>query len=153
VSLSGTVFIDRANRTNALATFDSAAKYITSKRQSVWIFPEGTRSYSSTPTMLPFKKGAFHLAIQAQVPIVPVICQNYSHVLHVPTRTFEKGTIKVKVLDPIETKGLTGTKEEVDALVQRVQGAMTKELVDMGLGGDKGKAVGVESKLSEKKME
>jgi lysophosphatidate acyltransferase len=48
--------------------------------------------------LLPFKKGAFHLAIQAGVPIVPVVVQNYAHVLHLQDMTFEPGTIKVKVI-------------------------------------------------------
>lgn len=66
------------------------------ERQSVYIFPEGTRSYASEPDMLPFKKGAFHLAVQAQVPIVPIVVANYSNVLHMQTRTFRSGRIPVK---------------------------------------------------------
>lgn len=97
VALSGTVFIDRTNRKNAFAAFDSAVKEIQSNKQSVWIFPEGTRSYFNKPDLLPFKKGAFHLAVQAGVPIVPVVVQNYSHVLHLQNRTFEPGMIKIKV--------------------------------------------------------
>lgn len=42
---------------------------------SLWVFPEGTRSNLPFPDLLPFKKGAFHLAVQAQVPIVPVVCE------------------------------------------------------------------------------
>lgn len=97
MALSGTVFIDRANRENALQAFSSAVREMKENKQSVWIFPEGTRSYFIKPDMLPFKKGAFHLAIQAGVPIVPVIVQNYSHVLHLQRRSFEPGTIKIKV--------------------------------------------------------
>jgi lysophosphatidate acyltransferase len=58
---------------------------------------EGTRSYFNKPDLLPFKKGAFHLAVQAGVPVVPVVVQNYSHVLYLQKRTFEPGVIKVKV--------------------------------------------------------
>jgi lysophosphatidate acyltransferase len=46
--------------------------------------------------MLPFKKGAFHLALQAKVPIVPIVIANYSHVLNVKAMTFEKGSIPVR---------------------------------------------------------
>lgn len=45
--------------------------------------------------MLPFKKGAFHLAIQAQVPIVPVVVANYSDVLNLKKKMFNKGVIDV----------------------------------------------------------
>ncbi|KAK6341168.1 1-acylglycerol-3-phosphate O-acyltransferase [Orbilia brochopaga] len=136
---TGTVFIDRANRQSALSTFDNAARDMKTRRQSVWIFPEGTRSYATTPMMLPFKKGAFHLAVQAQVPIVPVVVQNYSHVLNVKARTFESGTVRIKVLPPVPTAGMTGTKEEIDGLVLKVRTAMVAELEAMGMGGKNGK--------------
>lgn len=97
MALSGTVFIDRSNRKSAIAAFDGAIREIRDNKQSVWIFPEGTRSHFPTPDLLPFKKGAFHLAIQAGVPIVPVVVANYSHVLYVRDRSFEQGLIKIKV--------------------------------------------------------
>ena len=134
MSLSGTLFIDRANRKNALAAFDKIAEEIKNKRQSIWIFPEGTRSYSTEATLLPFKKGAFHLAVQAQVPIVPIVVQNYSHVLNIKARHFEKGSIKIKVMEPIPTKGLSQTKADIDKLTENVRTAMLKELEAMGLG-------------------
>ncbi|PWW77456.1 1-acylglycerol-3-phosphate O [Tuber magnatum] len=126
MALSGTVFIDRANRKSAIAAFDSAIQEIKGNKQSVWIFPEGTRSYFSKPELLPFKKGAFHLAIQAGVPIVPVVVANYSHVLHLQERTFEPGVINVKVLDPIDTKGLA--TDDVDALILSTRENMLKQL-------------------------
>lgn len=95
VALSKTVFIDRANRTTARAAFDGAANTMRSDRQSVFIFPEGTRSYAEKPELLPFKKGAFHLAIQAQVPIVPVVVANYSHVLNLKKKWFSPGVVDV----------------------------------------------------------
>ncbi|KAK4982629.1 1-acylglycerol-3-phosphate O-acyltransferase [Elasticomyces elasticus] len=127
MALSETVFINRTSRTSALAAFSSAAQTMHSHKQSVFIFPEGTRSYASTPMLLPFKKGAFHLAVQAQVPIVPIVVANYSEVLDTRRRVFRSGRIPVKVLKPVETKGLG--KEDVDALVERVRSAMLEELV------------------------
>jgi lysophosphatidate acyltransferase len=127
MSLSKTVFINRTSRTAALAAFSQAAETMHSEQQSVFIFPEGTRSYANTPTLLPFKKGAFHLAVQAQVPIVPVVVANYSNVLDVKRKIFNAGSIPVSVLKAVETKGLT--KDDVDALVERVQKDMAEELV------------------------
>lgn len=95
MTLSKTVFIDRANRATARAAFDSAAQTMRTERQSVFIFPEGTRSYTETPDLLPFKKGAFHLAIQAQVPIVPVVVANYAHVLNVKKKFFRPGVVDI----------------------------------------------------------
>ncbi|KAM3081611.1 1-acylglycerol-3-phosphate O-acyltransferase [Clarireedia jacksonii] len=96
MSLSGTVFIDRANTKDARQAMAGAAAEIREKRQSVYIFPEGTRSYAKEPLLLPFKKGAFHLAVQAGVPIIPVVVANYSDVLHVQSWWFRAGKIPVK---------------------------------------------------------
>ncbi|RMZ00500.1 hypothetical protein D0860_07972 [Hortaea werneckii] len=126
MSLSKTVFIERSSREQAVAAFAKAAEQMHSHKQSVYIFPEGTRSYSDHPDMLPFKKGAFHLAVQAQVPIVPVVVANYSNVLNVKRKVFRSGTIPVKVLEPIETKGKT--KEDVDALLELTRNRMLEEL-------------------------
>jgi lysophosphatidate acyltransferase len=96
MTLSGTVFIDRVDRSQAMKAFEGAAKEMREHRQSVFIFPEGTRSYAEKPVLLPFKKGAFHLAVQAGVDILPVVAENYSRVLNVKARTFNSGTIRVK---------------------------------------------------------
>lgn len=96
MSLSGSVFIDRANRDSARTAMSGAAAEIKSRRQSVYMFPEGTRSYYKEPGLLPFKKGAFHLAVQAQVPIVPVVVANYSDVLYVQGWWYKPGNILVK---------------------------------------------------------
>ena len=109
MSLSGTVFIDRANRSSALKAFDTAVKhmkknnvrpplnnYLTSSQLSVWIFPEGTRSYADSPILLPFKMGAFHFAIQAGVPVVPVVVANYERLFSIKKRRFESGKLKIR---------------------------------------------------------
>lgn len=132
MALSNTVFIDRANRKSAMAAFDIVAKHMQSERQSVYIFPEGTRSYYDKPDMLPFKKGAFHLAVQAQVPIVPIVAANYSNILNIRKRIFRAGRIPIKVLPPIETKGLEA--KDVDELCIRVREAMMKVLVEITIG-------------------
>lgn len=96
MTLSGTVFIDRASSKNARDAMAGAAEEIQRRKQSVYMFPEGTRSYTKEPALLPFKKGAFHLAAQAGVPIVPVVVANYSHVLHIKSLVFNGGRIPVK---------------------------------------------------------
>lgn len=126
VALSKTVFIERKSRSQAVAAFDNAAEQMHKNRQSVYIFPEGTRSYYDYPDLLPFKKGAFHLAVQAQVPIIPIAVANYSNVLDVRRKLFRPGTIPVKVLQPIVTKGKT--KEDVDSLVEQTRNVMLAEL-------------------------
>lgn len=96
MSLSGTIFIDRVDRTQALKAFERASQAMKSMNQSCLIFPEGTRSYSAEPMLLPFKKGAFHLAVQAQVDILPVVTENYSRILNVKAKRFVPGTARIK---------------------------------------------------------
>ena len=129
MALSKTVFIERTSRAQAFAAFDKAAQQMQSERQSVYIFPEGTRSYYDHPDLLPFKKGAFHLAIQAQVPVVPIVVANYSNVLNMKRKIFTTGRIPIRVLEPISTKGKT--KEDVGGLMQEVREKMLSELKNM----------------------
>ncbi|KAF2196355.1 1-acylglycerol-3-phosphate O [Delitschia confertaspora ATCC 74209] len=136
MALSKTVFIDRADRKTARAAMSGAAMQMQKEKHSVFIFPEGTRSYAEKPELLPFKKGAFHLAIQAQVPIVPVVAANYSHVLNMKKWIFRSGEIDFSVLPPIQTKGMTAA--DVDALCVRVREAMQEELIRLSHVTDTG---------------
>lgn len=96
MALSGSIFIDRKNTKDAREAMKGAANEIQSKRQSVYMFPEGTRSYAKEPMLLPFKKGAFHLAVQAGVPIVPCVVANYSHILFIKSFVFRSGKIPIR---------------------------------------------------------
>ncbi|HEY5880586.1 MAG TPA: 1-acyl-sn-glycerol-3-phosphate acyltransferase, partial [Nakamurella sp.] len=72
---------------------------------SVVLMPEGTRS--PTPNVLPFKKGAFHLAMQAEVPIVPIVIRNAGELMWRTSKLLHSGTLQIAVLDPIPTDGWT----------------------------------------------
>lgn len=98
-------------------------------RQSVFIFPEGTRSYYDKPDLLPFKKGPFHLAIQAQVPIIPIVVANYSNVLNTKKKIFRPGSIPVRVLEPISTKGLS--KVNMPGLLEETRRKMLETLQEL----------------------
>ena len=126
MAVSGTLFIDRANRKTAIKAFDGVAEEVREKKHSVWIFPEGTRSYTDTPTLLPFKKGAFHLAIQSGVPIIPVVISNYAHVFNHHWKVFQPGEIKIKVLEQIETTGLEA--EDVEKVAKDTYDEMARVL-------------------------
>lgn len=127
MSLSGSIFIDRKNAKDAREAMKGAANEIRAKKQSVYMFPEGTRSYAKDPMLLPFKKGAFHLAVQAGVPIVPVVVANYSHILYIKSMMFNSGRIPITVLDPIPTDNLTAA--DVDELTRTTREAMLAELL------------------------
>ncbi|KAG9049529.1 1-acylglycerol-3-phosphate O-acyltransferase [Tulasnella sp. UAMH 9824] len=105
MTMAGAIFIDRGNNKEALRSLQKAGDDLKEKELSIWMFPEGTRTLFQTPNLLPFKKGAFHLAVQSGVPIVPVVCENYWRLYH--KGTFGGGELKIKVLPPIPTTGLT----------------------------------------------
>ncbi|MDQ3138886.1 MAG: 1-acyl-sn-glycerol-3-phosphate acyltransferase [Gemmatimonadota bacterium] len=86
-------------------------------RVSVMIFPEGTRS--TTADLLPFKDGAFRLAIDAGVPVLPLVIHGSSTALPKNDWRFGRSTAVVRVLEPIETTGLTAA--DVPALKDRVR--------------------------------
>ncbi|TQW10275.1 AtaAp protein [Cordyceps javanica] len=129
MTLSGSIFIDRANSKDARQAMQGAADEIKARKQSVYMFPEGTRSYTKEPTLLPFKKGAFHLAVQAGVPIVPCVVANYSHILYPKDFVFNAGVVPIKILDPIPTEGLTTA--DVDELTRTTRELMLEELMSI----------------------
>ena len=91
------------------------------KRTSVMIFPEGTRS--RTEELLPFKDGAFKLAIEAGAPILPIAVAGTRDCMAKGSFAFRRAHAKARVLSPIPTQGLT--KADVPALRDR-----TRNLID-----------------------
>lgn len=73
--LCGLIFIDRMQSDKARESLYNAADIIKKKKIKLWVFPEGTRR--NTGEIHPFKKGAFHVAIAAQIPILPVVFSSY----------------------------------------------------------------------------
>ncbi|KIR57265.1 phosphatidylinositol glycan, class A [Cryptococcus gattii Ru294] len=126
--MSGTVFINRSNNKSAIASLQQAGEEMKRKRISLWIFPEGTRHNSPEPELLKFKKGAFYLAVQAGVPIVPVVCENYNHLFNGKSH-FRRGTLRIKVLPPIPTAGLSTA--DVPKLIEKTRNAMLQTLQEI----------------------
>ena len=85
--------------------------------KSVAIAPEGTRSI--TPKLAPFKKGPFHLAMQAGVPVVPVVIHNAGDVAPKGDFVFRQATVEVDVLPPVDTSNWR--RETVDEHVEQVR--------------------------------
>jgi lysophosphatidate acyltransferase len=90
----GAVFVDRANNSVAVRSLQVAGEEIKKRGTSIWVFPEGTRTSRPYHDIRPLKKGAFHLAIQAGLPIVPVVAENYWNLYH--KGVFNAGTFKVR---------------------------------------------------------
>lgn len=92
--MSGAIFIDRGNSSKAHKSLEAAGEEMKREGISLMMYPEGTRHIEEVPTLLPFKKGAFHLAVQAGLPITPVVCENYWRLYH--KGVFGTGVIKVR---------------------------------------------------------
>lgn len=112
---AGVAFVDREDGAAARETMREALERLRDGI-SVVIAPEGTRSYS--PTVGPFKKGAFHLAAEAGVPIVPVVIRNSGQLMPRTSRFVRSGTVQVRVLPPIPTTGWS--KADIDAAAEDV---------------------------------
>ncbi|XP_034283050.1 1-acyl-sn-glycerol-3-phosphate acyltransferase beta [Pantherophis guttatus] len=115
IYLGGIIFINRKSTGNAKSVMSGVGQIMTSENLKIWIYPEGTRNMNGD--LLPFKKGAFHLAVQSQVPIIPVVYSSFSSFYNPEKKKFTSGKIKVEIFPPISTKDLT--TEDVDELAKQ----------------------------------
>jgi putative phosphoserine phosphatase / 1-acylglycerol-3-phosphate O-acyltransferase len=97
-TLAGVAFIDRADPAQARAALQPVVDSL-SEGISVALAPEGTRSSG----LGPFKKGAFHMAIQGEVPVVPIVIRNAAELMPPHSYLINPGTVDVVVLPPIDT--------------------------------------------------
>jgi len=114
---SGIVLIDRQDSASAIEALKSLVDTMRVEGKSVCMSPEGTRA--ATPRLANFKKGAFHLAIQAGAPIVPIVIHNSSDVQPKGDMICHPGTVDVDVLPPIDTSQWSATS--IDAHVADVR--------------------------------
>ena len=98
---AGVVLIDRKNTASAIEAMTPLVDAMRVEGKSVALSPEGTRSIS--PRLAAFKKGAFHLAMQAGVPVVPIVIHNSGDVQPKGDMLYHPGTVEVEVLPPIDT--------------------------------------------------
>lgn len=94
--------IDRSNPESARRSMEKARK-VMEEGSSFGVFAEGTRAMPGE--LLPFKKGAFHLALQTNSRIIPVAIQNTDWMMGKRTGVLFPGTIKMNLLSPVETEG------------------------------------------------
>jgi len=104
--LSGDIPVNRGDRESGGAALQKARWYL-DRGMPVMIFPEGTRSRDGK--MGAFKPGAFRLAIEAQVPIVPVAVTGSAYGMPKGSPWIRPTLVLIRVLDPIDTKGMTGS--------------------------------------------
>ncbi len=115
--------VDRGNRDAALASVKQAVEYM-NQGFSFLVYPEGTRSPDGR--LQQFKKGAFVMAIEAGVPIVPVICSGAHLVMKKKSLVIRAGKVTVKFGKPVDAAGYTIDRR--DELARRVHAAIAAEL-------------------------
>src|SRR5215204_462181 len=114
--LAGDIPVKRGFGPSAVEAMERCRKVLRQK-VSVMIFPEGTRS--KTAELLPFKDGAFRLAVEAGVPILPLALSGTGTALPKHGWRFGRSAAHLRVLDPVETAGLT--LADVPSLKARVR--------------------------------
>jgi 1-acyl-sn-glycerol-3-phosphate acyltransferase len=122
----GFVAVQRDNRDAAFASIDQAAESIRNGN-SFLIFPEGTRS--KTDELLPFKKGGFVMALQAQAPVVPVAIMGGRSAMRKGSAFVRPVSVTVRIGAPVETAGMT--PDDRDDLIAAVRGRI-EELLRAG---------------------
>jgi 1-acyl-sn-glycerol-3-phosphate acyltransferase len=121
--IAGFVPLERGNRDQSRPAIEGAAQALR-EGNSFLIFPEGTRS--RTGELLPFKKGGFIMALQAQAPIVPVAIAGARDAMRKGSPWIRPVTVTVRLGPPIETAGLT--TDDRDGLVTRVRDEVARLL-------------------------
>jgi 1-acyl-sn-glycerol-3-phosphate acyltransferase len=91
--------IDRKNAQMNLPKINESIQRVIDNKNSIMIFPEGTRS--NQKDLLPFKKGAAHVAKKFDLPIIPVVTHNSHNLMIKGSVWFKSGQIHVQILDPI----------------------------------------------------
>ena len=121
--VGGYVAVERGDRTKSMESIARGAESLRSGN-SFLIFPEGTRS--RTGALLPFKKGGFIMAIQAQVPVVPVAVRGGRAAMRKGSPIVRPVHVSVRIGQPIPTQGLT--VDDRDALIATVREEIQKLL-------------------------
>jgi putative phosphoserine phosphatase/1-acylglycerol-3-phosphate O-acyltransferase len=124
--LAGVAFVERGNTGQALRALEPAVAKVRDEHLSLVISPEGTRS--ATPRLGPFKKGPFHIAMQAEVPMVPIVLRNVGEVMWRGAQILSPGTVEVVVLAPVDTSAWR--RETINAHVAEVRGMFAATLAD-----------------------
>lgn len=139
---SKAVFIDRTKGKDAIAVLHAAGQQLLAQDASLLVFPEGTRSLSRETSLKPFKKGAFHVAIEAGIPVVPIVIENQWKIYR--PGVFDSGVCKIRsmstccsviaahppiVLPPIPTKGLKA--KDAGALAESTRETMLQHLKEI----------------------
>jgi 1-acyl-sn-glycerol-3-phosphate acyltransferase len=131
----GFVRVDRKHHQKALDALAGVGKKVHDEKRSLYIAVEGTRTYDGQ--ILPFKKGAFHLAYEAQAPICPVVVDGAFQLLSRNGFFPKKGVIRLFYLPPVSAQEIQNAfaSGQMDQLIEKVRGDMVLALENMRKNG------------------
>jgi putative phosphoserine phosphatase/1-acylglycerol-3-phosphate O-acyltransferase len=124
MEMGGVVMIDRADARGAIEAMKPLVDAMRKEGKSVVLAPEGTRTVS--PRLAPFKKGAFHLAIQAGVPMIPIVIRNAGDVAPKGDFVYRSATVDIEVLAPVDTSDWS--TDTIDEHIQEVRNMFLRTL-------------------------
>ncbi|EDW88532.1 1-acyl-sn-glycerol-3-phosphate acyltransferase alpha [Drosophila yakuba] len=128
--LWGTLYINRSRKTDSINSLQKEAKAIQERNCKLLLFPEGTRN--SKDSLLPFKKGSFHIALQGKSPVQPVVISKYSF-MDDEKKTFRPGHAIIHILPEVSTEKYK--REDVQLLVDECQSIMQTEYTKLSKEG------------------
>ena len=117
----GIIEIDRSSGQSSRQAINEGVRIAAERGYSLIIFPEGTRSRDGD--LLRFKKGAFRIAIDAGLPILPVVLEGTDRVSKPGSKLFYPGEASVTILEPISTTDMTN-KDNLNVLARDVETSM-----------------------------
>ncbi|XP_077180902.1 1-acyl-sn-glycerol-3-phosphate acyltransferase alpha-like [Paroedura picta] len=128
--LSGFIIVEDKKAADSTSVMEAVAGTMVRDNLRIWLFPEGTKNYYTT--MLPFQHGAFHLAVKAQVPVIPVVMSSYQPFFNKKIQKFTPGEVTIRILPPVKTEGLVSG--DVPELTDRVREAMLSSFHEISEG-------------------
>ncbi len=122
--LTGQILVNRTSRAKSLVSMKAASKKIKDKNLKIWMMPEGTRSLGRG--LLPFKKGAFYLAAQNEIPIITIAVGDFRNY---DLNKWRPGKLHVKIGAPVYASGKS--KEDISSFCHSTYEDMKKTLATL----------------------
>jgi len=124
----GMIKINRESGGSSRVAIKEGVELAAERGYSLIVFPEGTRG--SDGELLPFKKGGFRIAIDTQLPLLPVIIEGNDRISKPGSKIFHPGRARMRILPPVPTEGLTN-RDNLNDLVRSIEAAITEGYTEL----------------------
>ena len=128
MSRVGMIKINRESGGSSRVAIIKGVELAAERGYSLIVFPEGTRGNDGE--LLPFKKGGFRIAIDTQLPLLPVIIEGSERISRPGSKVFHPGRARVRILPPVPTEGLTN-RDDLNDLFRSTEAAISKGYAEM----------------------